>query len=438
VTVPAVYATSDVPAHFYGRLLPVVFWWSVAVAMIAQVASARSSSELLVAVAPSVTLNFEMVNMASALLGAFAVYWILGEDASRRRMALWLGVGMELFRLAVFVMEGQPVGMPFVLSIGFGFGAATFVTLILTAVRAHAERRRAALERTWAIAQLALIVPLAMSVLPFWLALGIERYPSTYDGTLYRIDSSMGVLVPALVAQIVERVPLLGMVMNVVYASLPLAIASALGLGATTSSRRTGSLPALNLLLAFVVAGIAARVVCYSLAPAAGPRFAFGSAFPFSLPAPDTVSSALAPFAPLAWRNSVPSLHVGMTLLLFRATQGESRPIHWAAGAFLVGTVLATLGLGEHYLIDLIMALPFVLFVEGICRRDVSRTQRVRATLVGAAIVSAWLLAIRAGPSTVSALERVPGLTVGLILATLVVSFVAVRRLTTVTDDLAI
>lgn len=59
------------------------------------------------------------------------------------------------------------------------------------------------------------------------------------------------------------------------------------------------------------------------------------------------------PYAP---RNCVPSLHMTWALLCALYIAPRFRPV---AIVFAVMTALATLGTGEHYLIDLIVALPF-------------------------------------------------------------------------------
>jgi hypothetical protein len=84
-----------------------------------------------------------------------------------------------------------------------------------------------------------------------------------------------------------------------------------------------------------------------------GPRFAFAG-FPFHQLGnftPHAIPIAAAP-------NGIPSVHMATALLVFwflrRWWWG------WLIGfAFTLLTILATLGLGEHYLFDLICAIPY-------------------------------------------------------------------------------
>ena len=63
--------------------------------------------------------------------------------------------------------------------------------------------------------------------------------------------------------------------------------------------------------------------------------------------------------------------------------------MRWLATAFLALTLLATLGLGEHYLIDLVVAAPFAVAAMSACAR-----QYGRAAWAGA-LVLAWLIYLR-------------------------------------------
>ena len=60
-------------------------------------------------------------------------------------------------------------------------------------------------------------------------------------------------------------------------------------------------------------------------------------------------------------------------------------------------TVLATLGSGEHYLIDLVVAFPFCVMVQGLFAFSLkwNDRQRLLAIFGGLATVLAWLWALR-------------------------------------------
>ncbi len=61
--------------------------------------------------------------------------------------------------------------------------------------------------------------------------------------------------------------------------------------------------------------------------------------------------------APNAHRNCLPSLHITWAILLWRAAKPGWKS--WAMALFVLLTAISTLTTGEHYLIDLIVALPY-------------------------------------------------------------------------------
>lgn len=67
---------------------------------------------------------------------------------------------------------------------------------------------------------------------------------------------------------------------------------------------------------------------------------------------------------PTAPRNCVPSLHLTWALLCVVYVAPRWR---WMAATFAALTALATLGTGEHYLVDLVVAVPYT---WGICRLE--------------------------------------------------------------------
>jgi hypothetical protein len=67
------------------------------------------------------------------------------------------------------------------------------------------------------------------------------------------------------------------------------------------------------------------------------------------------------------------------------------------ASTFLFLTLLATLGLGEHYTADLVVALPFALGVRALCAtsRPGWQRERLRAAAGGFLLTVMWILALQ-------------------------------------------
>lgn len=61
--------------------------------------------------------------------------------------------------------------------------------------------------------------------------------------------------------------------------------------------------------------------------------------------------------------NAMPSLHLAGALLIWWNC-GASRWGRVLAAVYLVLTVVATLGFGEHYVVDLIVAVPYSLLIQ--------------------------------------------------------------------------
>jgi hypothetical protein len=72
----------------------------------------------------------------------------------------------------------------------------------------------------------------------------------------------------------------------------------------------------------------------------------------------------------------------------------------WERGiamAFVVFTVFATMGTGEHYFIDLIVAFPFVVFLQGLCAIGLrwNEKARVMAVVYGLLLTLVWIAMLR-------------------------------------------
>ncbi len=110
--------------------------------------------------------------------------------------------------------------------------------------------------------------------------------------------------------------------------------------------------------------------------------------------------------------------------MLYRATSGSRRLVRAGASMFLCLTILATLGSGEHYVVDLIAAVPFVVAVEALCaRRFVRLRRRFAPILVGGGLYLMWVLIARSAPVTVPVLLRTPWLSWVLVTATFVLAW---------------
>jgi hypothetical protein len=222
------------------------------------------------------------------------------------------------------------------------------------------------------------------------LNLTTKLHPQTYDLYLYAADKGYGIPICAWTGQFLSNHPLLFRSCAFVYESLPLAI-SLLYAYQRSGEKALG----IRVLPAFLGGG-AAVYLLYNVLPAAGPCYVFGSAFPNHLPqAPGLHLVALGDVA----RNAMPSMHLACALLIFWNSRRISRWIYAGSTVYLVLTGLATIGLGEHYVIDLVAAVPYALVLQSVCVPATLwlRPEWKRSLGTGVILTAAWIAAARFG-----------------------------------------
>jgi PAP2 superfamily len=126
---------------------------------------------------------------------------------------------------------------------------------------------------------------------------------------------------------------------------------------------------AVDLLKTFILNLLAALPI-YMLIPVSGPRFVFPS---FPTIVPTVVPHLLALNTP---PNGIPCVHLSNALLV--AWFARKWRFGQVAGVtFVLLTIGATLGFGEHYLFDLVLAVPYSMGVVWVAAQ--SHTLRHRA-----------------------------------------------------------
>jgi hypothetical protein len=143
-------------------------------------------------------------------------------------------------------------------------------------------------------------------------------------------------------------------------------------------------------------------VLTYNLFPALGPRLISLWQFPFHpLSRAQTMSLPLVEIAARGPRNAIPSLHMAWVLLIWWYSRGLSWWVRAVAFLFLIFTVAATIGTGEHYFIDLVVGFPFAAFMETLCSFDVPWLTRRKMIAFGwgAGGTLVWLALLRFAPS---------------------------------------
>ena len=170
--------------------------------------------------------------------------------------------------------------------------------------------------------------------------------PYKLDLFIYQIEAALFGFQPSFaMGRFLHHFPMLRTAALFAYDGMPLAIVAILWLYV---QRRWETFR----LLCVLMVNLCAAIPIYLLVPVAGPRYAFTS-FPNAAP----------PFIP-HWMfinappNGIPSVHFSTALLiyLFARRAPTGRILAWV---YLLLTFAATLGFGEHYLLDLLLAIPY-------------------------------------------------------------------------------
>lgn len=197
-------------------------------------------------------------------------------------------------------------------------------------------------------------------------------FPLKYDWILFHLDNALGITATSLARHLQGA---LTFPLRIVYnLMLPMMIA-----WIPITGYRT---PRGSVVLAYV-AELVLGPLSYAVVPACGPLYAFGKLW-LQPPTPRVSVMHLAGLP-----NAFPSLHVASAIVLVLFARGGV----WRAIAllFLTGTAMTTMGLGEHYLIDLFPGIVFGCFAAAVGQL------RLRRALVFLGFVLFWLVAARFG-----------------------------------------
>jgi PAP2 superfamily len=217
--------------------------------------------------------------------------------------------------------------------------------------------------------------------------------PKVFDLYLYSFDASMHVQFPFLMGQAFATWHRFGDAGLVVYVGFPLVIALVFA-GLLVRDRKKEVISATT---AFLITG-PVGVIFYSLFPALGPLYILRSRFPWYPLAIDQIAHLrLEPLGLPGFPNSMPSLHIAWVLLAWWYSKGLSIWERAIAMFFVIFTVFATLGSGEHYFVDLVVAVPFALSIYGLCALQVpwSNHQRRIAVWLGLGATVVWIEVLR-------------------------------------------
>jgi hypothetical protein len=336
-------------------------------------------------------LDLTVPYLPLAIAGGFVFY--LRVSPKRVEMLIWLLLSV-LFGLAIAL----PRNMDWILWGSAVLALPGLAGILLLALRCIWSERPA---RGSAFALLTPAVSMVFFVFSAQRVFGLANllYSKTFDLYLFLADGSFGFQPSFLLSRVMVRSALLGITVKLVYVSLPFVMALIYAMRIPKNTER----PSWDMITIFLLAGLAGSLL-YNILPATGPLYAFHGYFPWqSLPYESLKRLRLEPISlprdiP---RNAIPSLHVAWAILLWWNSRRLSLPIRVFTGAYLLLTMLSTLATGEHYLVDIIAAIPFALCVQAIVSPEnpsVKLADRARISSLGLALTLVWMLLLRFDP----------------------------------------
>ena len=344
--------------------------------------------------------------LSFAMAGAFVVHlW-------RRPSRVELGVTAAVAVLLRLVYESLTRPGPAYFGhavIGWGtyLGLASLAVLSWRALRTEGGLRRG----------LAGDLGVGAALFGFWILLDLGLaatavfIPHTLDRYLYGFDGSLGFQLSFQLGRVIDGHSFATGLVQTVYVAiaLPLALLYAW-------QRRCGYAGGYAI-FPLVMAAAAGGYLVYYIFPATGPLFEFPGQFPWHIPQPILSPGDFVPLQQRFARNAMPSLHLGAVLLVCWNSRLCPRWGRVAAWLFLAMTAFSTLALGQHYLVDLVVAFPAMLIFHAAAMTSVPLHAPERWAPIGFGIVTTagWLLLLRFG----SALWTLPGISHFLVAGTL-------------------
>ncbi|GAB4396811.1 MAG: hypothetical protein OHK0048_02810 [Rhodoferax sp.] len=228
------------------------------------------------------------------------------------------------------------------------------------------------------------------------LQLTAALHPLTLDLYALRFDASAGINISEQLFNFVNDLWPLRHLLNIAYALTPLTMMAFLM--KQLQENKNVKVDAMFLWVAMA----AFALLAYHLFPMAGPRYIFGDSNFINAIRDSNQFSEIIPVPSIntAPRNGMPSMHFGWVLAVFVAwgLERETKPLtRWLLGSILVLVGMATLYLGEHYVSDLIVAIPFILGAIAFCRNDLTWHDQAKwgTVALGFGTWLIWILLLR-------------------------------------------
>jgi hypothetical protein len=351
-------------------------------------------------VASALWINLDLPYLGYAMASAFLFH--VHSKPGWRQLLLAVAIAVALGALRLIVMGHPPDMSGFKASM---LGLGSFLVLGIRAANSSGIDRK----RLFVLLGPALGLVFFIFAVQHALNLTGQIYPKTFDLYLYAFDSSFGFQPSFALGRLFHASAPVRIVGYLTYQTLPLAMALVyLGYLDPHATK-----PNWNLLRLFFGTGVLGWLL-YNFVPAVGPLYAFPGEFPYGAPSQLQHVLERVSVNPDFPRNAIPSLHMTWVLLLWWSCRPFPRWARIAALLYLLVTFVATMGIGEHYLVDLVTAAPFALMVEALCQSSIPLRTRLLPLFAGLALTFMWLALVRFGIPFVQKSSVIPWTLAGL------------------------
>lgn len=302
----------------------------------------------------------DWVNFIGSFAGIPAcIMWIGGKKIPIKPIwqQLALGMGFLIYVFLMFFLNTKGLHSPItVITMILGpLGALSVLFVLVTHFVNRNTQHKNWSSLYWHIALLLGALSISTNA-----ALATNRliFPATWDYFVYRIDDAFGGIATQFASFNSTSPPLIQTFTPTIYALLIIVFYVMVGLAI-----RKQYVAKLHVWRTLVVP-FAIAWFLYALIPLSGPTYAFfDGRFPNEMP-PITNIAASQVVIPPAYRNAMPSMHLVGALLIWMLSIGLR---YWIAiffsTLFFFATIWSTMAMGEHYFLDLIVALPYSAFI---------------------------------------------------------------------------
>jgi len=355
------------------RQRPLLLLVAIAAAIVEYVAAKTGGPRPSIAI---VCDPFAAITIASV----FCRYVIYDAGRRSRKWVVYL-TPLTIAIAGVAHYLGAPAPLPMLVML-FGLGTLGAFGFVVAAWRASDPA-----ERSRYLVQLAdaLVLPVAGSMLAFGLWSAFRVNP-VYDMRMDAFEANLGGHFSLFAARTYPLLFPLSAVATACYFTLP--IVMTLIAAAQPDIRRQS-----NVLMASVAAG-ACGFALYFVCPSVGTFNAFVPPQPNVVPVTPVSGSLFTAIVDVP-RNAMPSLHAVWALLLWFNAETLSVASRRALRVFAVMNMWAAMGPGEHWVMDLVVAVPIAVAIQSAC---VIGSQRMWIDVTScAALTAVWLIGFRAG-----------------------------------------